>query len=78
MEADSLPTNERRRTKRQQEVIDYLREHGETEQQALANALGSTLRGIGVVLSKLLWEDEPVVTVRMGHAWGSYWRLRCG
>jgi hypothetical protein len=45
-------------TAKQQAVLDYLREHGPTRQEDLANALRSTTRGIGVVLSALTWKDD--------------------
>lgn len=48
-------------TTKQQEVIDYLRAHGPTRQGELAEALGSTLRGIGVRLSALTWKEGHYV-----------------
>lgn len=48
-------------TAKQQEVVDYLRKHGPTRQDDLADALGTTLRGIGVRLSALSWKDGHYV-----------------
>lgn len=53
-------------TAKQQEVVDYLREHGPTRQDDLADALGTTLRGIGVRLSALSWKDGHYVYCQMG------------
>jgi hypothetical protein len=53
-------------TIRQREVIAYLVEHPGTRQDDLAAALGSTIRGIGVVLSALLWRDDVAITSRAG------------
>lgn len=50
-----------RLTTKQQEVIDYLRAHGPTRQGDLAEALNSTLRGIGVRLSALTWKEGRYV-----------------
>lgn len=47
-------------TKKQQALVDYLHEHGPTTIRDLADALGSTGRGIGVMHSKLMWADYPI------------------
>jgi predicted transcriptional regulator len=55
-----------RLTAKQQALVDYLREHPNTRQDDLAKALGSTLRGVGVILSALTWHDD----VTLVHARG--------
>lgn len=47
-------------TKKQRALVDYLREHGPTTVRDLADALGSTGRGIGVMHSALMWADFPI------------------
>jgi len=46
-------------TAKQQEMVDYLRSHGPTSAKDLARALDSTLRGIGIRYSAMLWMDGP-------------------
>jgi hypothetical protein len=65
-------------TAKQQALVDYLREHPDTRQDDLARALGSTLRGVGVILSALTWGDE-VTVIRSRGAGGAEsdrWKLR--
>lgn len=67
-------------TAKQQALVDYLREHPDTRQDDLAKALGSTLRGVGVILSALIWRDDVVVirTRGAGGAESDRWRLHRG
>ncbi len=58
-------------TAKQRAVLDYLREHGPTRQDVLAEAMGSTLRGVGVILSALVWRDDIVIRARRNAAEGT-------
>jgi hypothetical protein len=63
-------------TAKQHEVIEYLREHGPTRQDDLADALDTTLRGHGVRLSALTWKQGHYVhcEMRAGGAGNYVWK----
>jgi hypothetical protein len=66
-------------TARQRAVIQYLREHGPTRQDALAEAFGTTLRGIGGTLSALTWNDDVRIFSRRSDTEGTeatVWEVR--
>jgi hypothetical protein len=53
-------------TAKQRALVSYVREHPGVRQDELAAALGSTLRGVGVILSALLWRDDVRVWSERG------------
>lgn len=63
-------------TAKQRAVVDYLREHPNTRQDDLAKALGSTLRGVGVILSALTWRDDVTVLRTRGEGGAESYRWR--